>query len=160
MTIDGPLYSFDTSALIDGLERYYPIGSFPGLWQQIDALVGDGRLVLSEEVWEEVHKKDAVAADWCDGHGKESLVIPTDAVIVQEVQSILQQNSRMVMNMKGRNRADPFVIAVARVRSATVVTGEANDGTANRPKIPYICQQYAIPCQRLLEVIQSEGWRF
>jgi Domain of unknown function (DUF4411) len=160
MSDEPPSYSFDTSAIIDGRERYYPVDRFPALWQQIDDLVHVQRLFISEEVWEEAHKRDAVAAQWCDEHGKDSLVIPTDAAIAREVQEILQQNPRLVMNLKGRNRADPFVIAVARLRSATVVTGEGSDGTPARPKIPYVCQQYSIPCVRLLDVIRAEGWSF
>lgn len=33
-----PVYSVDTSALIDGLERYYPEDTFPALWERIDEL--------------------------------------------------------------------------------------------------------------------------
>ena len=64
------------------------------------------------------------------------------------------------MNMKGRNRADPFVIALASVRGATVVTGEGSDGTDSRPKIPYICEVMGLLCTRFLGVVQTEGWRF
>ncbi len=47
-------YCVDTSALIDGLERYYPEANFPGLWQNIDSLIEDSRFLISEEVWEEL----------------------------------------------------------------------------------------------------------
>jgi hypothetical protein len=62
--------------------------------------------------------------------------------------------------MKNRNRADPFVIALARMRGATVVTGEGSDGTANRPKIPFVCEQLGINCVRFLDVVTLEGWTF
>jgi hypothetical protein len=153
-------YSFDTSALIDGLERYYPESSFPGLWGQIDGLVTAGRLFISEEVWEEAHKRDEVAKAWCERHGKEALTVPTNGTVAVEVQRVLENNERLVMQMKGRNRADPFVIAVARIRGATVVTGEGSDGTERRPKIPYVCTQLGISCVRLIDVIRTEGWRF
>ena len=64
------------------------------------------------------------------------------------------------MQLKNRNRADPFVIALAELRGATVVTGEGSDGTERRPKIPYVCQQRDIPCIRFLQFIQDEGWTF
>jgi hypothetical protein len=66
----------------------------------------------------------------------------------------------MVMNLKGRNRADPFVVAVARIRGATVVTGEGSDGTEDRPKIPFVCQKLVIDCTRFTQLIRSEGWTF
>jgi uncharacterized protein DUF4411 len=153
------LYSVDTSALLDGLERYYPEEAFPVVWQRVDGLVGEGRFLISEEVWEEVSAKDAIAKAWCEPR-KEALVVPTDAAIAAEVQGILTAHERLVMNMKGRNRADPFVIAVARLRGATVVTGEGSDGTAERPKIPYVCGQLNLPCFRFLDVIRAEGWVF
>ncbi len=36
------------------------------------------------------------------------------------------------MTLKGRNRADPFVVAVARLRGATAVTGEGLMTTGSR----------------------------
>jgi len=53
------VYCVDTSALIDGLERYYPEENFPGLWTKVDSLIKDGRFLISEEVWEELRQKDA-----------------------------------------------------------------------------------------------------
>jgi len=152
-------YSADTSALIDGLERYYPEEHFPGLWERVDELVGEGRLIISEEVWEEAQSRDAVVKAWCEPR-KDAIVVPTNATVVQEVQRVLAGHERLVMNMKGRNRADPFVIAVASIRGAVVVTGEGSDGTDSRPKIPFVCAHLGIECIRFLDVIRLEGWSF
>ena len=155
-----PIYSVDTSALLDGLERYYPEASFPALWGKVDGLVASGRFLLSDEVWDEARVHDAAAKNWCDTRGKGSMVVPTDAIITKEVQEILLGFPKLVANMKGRNRADAFVIAVAKVRGAVVVTGEGPDGTEGRPKIPYICQRLKIRCVRFLDVVRLEGWTF
>ncbi len=152
-------YSADTSALIDGLERYYPEDHFPALWEKMDELVSGGRLIISEEVWEEAQTKDAVVKAWCEPR-KDSIVVPTDTVVAQEVQRVLAGHERLVMNMKGRNRADPFVIAVANLRGAVVVTGEGSDGTESRPKIPFVCQHLGIECVKFVDVIRLEGWTF
>lgn len=152
-------YSVDTSALIDGLERYYPEDHFPGLWERMDELVSEGRLIISEEVWEEAQSKDAVVKAWCEPR-KNTIIVPTDATVAQEVQRVLTGHERLVMNLKGRNRADPFVIAVAKIRGAIVVTGEGSDGTDSRPKIPFVCNHLGIECIRLLDVIRLEGWSF
>lgn len=153
------IYSVDTSALIDGLERYYPEESFPALWARIDQLVDAGRFLLSDEVVEKVNKKDAVARAWCDDR-RDRVVVPTDADVVRAVQQVLGAHGLLVKNMKGRNRADPFVIAVAKVRGAVVVTGEGSDGTALRPKIPYVCDDLGIQCVRFLDIVKLEGWKF
>ncbi|MEU7691213.1 DUF4411 family protein [Microbispora sp. SCL1-1] len=154
------LYSVDTSALIDGLERYYPEENFPGLWDQVEVLVSGGRFFCSEEVWEEARVHAAPVKAWCEKVGSAALVKPTDLIVVREVQQILQEYPLLVKNQKNKNRADPFVIAVAKITGATVVTGEGSDGTENRPKIPYICKLMGIPCVRFLDVVRLEGWKF
>ena len=85
--------------------------------------------------------------------------MPTDSAVAIEVRSILQTHKRLVMNLKNRNRADPFVIAVANIKGAVVVTGE-DGGNENRPKIPYVCSQIGAECIGFLDLIQREGWIF
>jgi hypothetical protein len=142
------------------LERYYFEEAFPGIWQKVAELIGSGRFFISEEVYEEAKKKAGVVKAWCESDTTGLLIVPTDGAVAREVQAVLKGTPKLVMNMKGRNRADPFVSAVARIRSATVVTGEGSDGTEDRPKIPYVCTKLAIPCTRFTELIRSEGWRF
>jgi hypothetical protein len=154
------IYCMDTSALIDGLERYYPIKLFPGLWERIDGLVASGRIILSEEVWEEGRKRDEAVKEWCDSHGKDALVVPTDARVAKGVQDLLTMYPKMVADMKGRNRADPFVIVVASQQNAVVVTGEGSDGSINRPKIPFVCGEISVKCYRFIDIIRDEGWAF
>lgn len=57
------------------------------------------------------------------------------------------------MNLKGRNRADPFVIGVAQIKGAIVVTGETG-GSANQPKIPYVCNDVGLDCVGFLDIIR------
>ena len=153
------IYSFDTSALIDGLERYYPEQNFPLLWERVDSLVEQGRFLISEEVWYETKKKDEVAKCWAEPRLGD-IMVPTDLEVAAATQGVLEDFPLLVKNFKGRNRADPFVIGTARTRNAIVVTGEGSDGTANRPKIPYICNELGIRCYRFLEVVQAERWSF
>ena len=152
-------YCVDTSALIDGLERYYPEENFPMLWERIDTLVAERRFFISEEVLEELREKDEPASEWAEAR-LELLVIPTDSNIMRATRGVLTGHPLLVKNMKNRNRADPFVIGVASLYGATVVTGEGSDGSANRPKIPYVCDQIGVECIRFLELIQNEGWSF
>jgi len=153
------LYSFDTSALIDGLERYYPAETFSGLWEAVDTLISDGRFFASAEVWEEIKKKDELVKKWADSR-QSQVFVGTDAIVTLEVQKILETFPRLVMSGGRRNRADPFVVAIAKLRKATVVTGEGNDGSMNRPKIPFVCQEMKIPCVTFTEFISSEQWKF
>ena len=155
----GTVYSVDTSALIDGLERYYRPASFPSLWAQIDDLIDLGRFVCSEEVLEEAAQRDLPAKQWCLER-RDRVIVATDASVIAEARVLLERYPAMTKNLKGRNRADPFVIVVAKMRGATVVTGEGQDGSANRPKIPWVCRQLSVLCIRLADLIDREGWAF
>ena len=160
MTEVPPLYSADTSALLDGLERYYTEASFPCIWEKVDELIAAGRFFISEEVYEEAKKRTGVVKAWCDRDKTGNLIAPTDGAVTREVQAILAETPRLVMALKDRNLADPFVIAVAKLRGATTVTGEGDDGSEKHPKIPFVCAKRKVPRTRFTStsLIRDEGW--
>lgn len=157
MNAPASVYCIDTSSVIDWHERFYPPESFPSLVPLVDGLIHTGRLFMSEEVALELHAKTAAAGTWC-AKRKDRLVLPTDVAVATAVRDVLREHPRLVGALKNRNRADPFVIAVARLKGAVVVTGEMG-GTADRPKIPYVCSQFGIQCITFTDLIRAEGWR-
>ena len=59
-----------------------------------------------------------------------------------------------------RNRADPFVVALARLRNGIVVTKERpRRGSTGRLKIPDACAELDIPCLDWFEFLRGIGWR-
>ncbi len=106
-----------------------------------------------------LQRKDAAAKEWCEAR-KDAIVVATDVDVVASVRDVLREYPLLVKAMKGRDRADPFVIAVAARKNAVVVTGEGSDGTADRPKIPYVCSEMGIDCIRFTDLIKREGWSF
>ena len=151
-------YSVDTSALLDAWVRHYPPDHFPNFWRKIDALILEGRFAVSEEVLRDINEHDDPLAEWLNAR-QSAVVMRTDNDITEAVRRILQTHERLVMSGGRRSRSDPFVIAVAWLRHATVVTGEKG-GTAQRPKIPSVCADMGIPCVELLAMIKREGWVF
>ncbi|MCC6222493.1 MAG: DUF4411 family protein [Thermoleophilia bacterium] len=151
-------YSIDTSAILDGWVRHYPIDVFPRLWANLDSLIRENRLWASGEVIRELAAKDDDVFGWAKQ--RLQLIVELDEDVQAATSEILAVFQTMVDTMKGRSRADPFVIAVARVRGCTVVTGEKNTGTRDRPRIPLVCQHFGVPCIDLLGLIRAERWRF
>ena len=143
---------------MDGWLRYYPPKHFPGLWGRVDSLIEEGRLLVSEEVLVEVSEHTDSLAEWLQERRNE-VIVPTDNAVTTAVRQILASHERIVMSGSGRNRADPFVIAVARLHGATVVTGEKG-GSTSRPKIPSVCDDLDILHTSLVGMIQTEGWVF
>lgn len=154
------IYSFDTSALIDGLERFYPQANFPTLWERMDDLIGQGRLMISEEAWKESVSVASATKEWCEDPtaGRNSAQFATDAAVASIVGAIMQDYPQWAAQGK-KNAADPFVIAVAESQGGIVITGE-KDGGPSKPKIPFVCKERDVAFGRFVLVVTNEGWTF
>ena len=152
------LYCVDTSALLDGWVRYYPPDTFPGLWENIAAMADAGELISTDEVLIELEKKDDSILAWAKTH--RAMFCPLDELLQLATQRVLAQFPRLVNTQKGRDRADPFVVGLAIVRGAVIVTGERNFGVPDRPRIPLVCSHFRIEFIDLLQLIRRKAWRF
>lgn len=151
-------YVFDTSALIGAWVRTYPPDLFPRVWDEMDSLASNGRLVMPEEVLEELGKQDDELLAWVKARA-EAIVVPTTRAMMLEARAVLVDHPHLTKTGTGRGKADPFVIALASLRGFPVVTQEQG-GSASKPRIPYVCGERGIECMSALEVIRTEGWRF
>ena len=152
------MYVIDTSALLDGWVRYYPRDVFPSLWLNLEEMIRSGELLSPDDVLLELGQKDDEVYRWAKANS--AMFVPLGEDVQQATQEILTQFPRLVGTMKDRNRADPFVIALAKVKDAIVVTGERSSGTRDRPRIPNVCDQFRISHRSLLQLIRDKGWTF
>ncbi len=137
---DEYVYSIDSSALIHGWVRAYPISipMFEPVWEMLDKLIHTGRLRASFEVFIEIKKKDDSLEKWCQD--RQSMFVDIeDEVIQNRVIELLAKYPRLIDTRRGRGGADPFVIAHALTGTPfhTVVT-EERGGTLEKPKIPVV----------------------
>ena len=152
---DQALYCIDTSAFIAAWDERYPIDVFPQLWAGIADLIGSGRLICPEDVVHELNQRSKDLAAWLTGAG--SIVVATDQALIDHVARVLASHERLVAERKRASSADPFVISLAKLRRAIVVT-EEGPGTEAKPKIPTVCNAYRVECISLLEFIRAESW--
>lgn len=155
------MYVFDTSSFVV-LKNYYP-ARFATLWQRLDAMVAAGELISVREVLRELdaYNDTDFVQDWAK-QNRDIFQAPS-AAETQEVQKILavphfQQILSRQAVLKGTPVADPFVIAAARVKGATVVTQEQLK--PNAAKIPNVCQYFGVDYCDLEGFMASEGWSF
>lgn len=87
------------------------------------------------------------------------MLIAPEKAIQEIVGELLGKYPRLVDTLKNRSHADPFVIATAMFRKATVVTGELQ-GTERRPRIPDVCQAEGVPCINFLQMLRDFGLTF
>lgn len=154
------IYCIDTSSLLHAWRRAYPPKRFARLWMAIDQLIDDGRLIASIEVFHELKKKDDDVFSWARDR-KDLLFVEIDEAVQVQVVRIMQKYPKLVDTGKGKSGGDPFVIAqaLARTPRLVVVTQEAG-GTADRPRIPYVCNQEGLRHIDLLTLIEEEDWTF
>jgi hypothetical protein len=156
------IYSIDTSSLMDWQARNYPTDVFVGLPTQVDALSASGRFLAAALVREEIHAVGtADLIQWIDD--RKDIVVPTADVLI-EAQAIQNQFTGLRDPKAEFEEADPYVIALAKLRDGIVVTQETPASEKRNPKrthfIPDVCRELGIPCISLLGLMRREGWRF
>lgn len=150
-------YSLDTSGILDAWVRYYPPDVFPTIWTHMDAAAKNGLVFVVDEVVLELGRKDDGIHAWVKS--RPSAIVPIDADIQKHLAHIMAHYPRLVDSKKNRSGCDPWVIALARARRLTVVTGEKASGTLVKPKIPDVCKDLGILCLGVVELFREQGWR-
>jgi len=157
---DEPVYSVDSSTLMDWQARYYPGDIFKSLLQKVDGLVARERFLAPALVREEV--KAVGTADligWTDAHS--GIFVPT-ADLLSEALAIQNQFTGLRDPKAEHEEADAYVIALARMRKGVVLTGETSAAEKRSPKrthyIPDVCRELGIPCVSFLGLMRREGW--
>ncbi len=150
-------YCFDTSALIDAWVRHYSPDVMEGFWELLAELIDDGTIICCKDVYNELEKKDDELLAWCKVRKDKFQELDEQTII--KLQEIMRKYPLLVDTSKGKNKADPIVIAVASAYNLTVVT-EENGGSDNKPKIPHICKKEKIKCINLLAFLREQNMKF
>jgi len=158
-----PLYCLDASTLIHAWVETYPPGNFSPLWEYIEEAAATEQLISPQDVREELRYPDDLKA-WAKQQGEMFRELePTVVVSLKEVLEWARDRlAAQRLDFRPQDlKADPIVVALARVTDATVVCEEFPPrGATGRPKIPDYCSHFGIRCIRTVELIQEMGWRF
>jgi Domain of unknown function (DUF4411) len=159
---EAPRYCIDTSSLVAAWVERYPPDVVPSFWPPFERSIARGLVIAPDEVREEIANPPELRA-WAAQ--RSGMFRDLDAGLQQSVREVvagLQQHAR-------RNgykldplsfRADPFVIALARLTGTTVVSEEgANPSDGGRPKIPNLCGWYGLRVVNLLTLMREQGFR-
>ena len=151
-------FSLDTSGILDAWVRHYPPDVFPTIWSSMDVSAKNGEIFVIDEVVRELERKDDDIYKWVKQ--REAMVVPIDAEVQSQLMEIMSKYSRLVDTKKNRSGCDPWVIALARARGLTVVTGEKATGNLKKPKIPDVCKELGVPCLEIVDFFRKQGWRW
>ena len=154
----GPyFFCIDTSALLD-LKVHYPSQVFPDVWNDLAHLADREQLIAPQEVLAEIEKGDDEVTHWAREHNAMFLNLDEEQLAI--VTEIMKKFPRLVDPNKPTPDADPFVIALAQSKIATVLAHENRADPNKKPKIPSVCDYYGIRCIRLKDLFVEQGWKY
>lgn len=157
---DDTLFSFDSSAFIHAWHRAYRPKNFTTFWTNLREAILANHIVASTEVLLELQRKDDDIHRWCKQLA-ESMSVEVDDEQQQHMQHLMGTYPRLVDTVKGRSGADPFVIAIARMRPGKIiVVSEEDVGKKDSPRIPDVCRAEGIRCFKLADFIEECNWSF
>jgi len=148
------IYSLDSDAIIHAW-RSYPIKNFPKIWLWIETLGKEGKIGISEIVFKELLRGGDECYTWFNNR-KEMFICQNDPEIQEEIKRLVNTYVNFGL-ITGKNEGDPYVVAVAKVNSCTVVTNESMSNNLNGPKVPDVCRAEGIPCVKFIRIIQNEA---
>ena len=150
-------YIFDSNVFIT-LQQRQPIDLYPSVWEKVGNLMEAGTIISSQEVLDEILAGNDELASWAKMRSE--CFVPTLEEIQLEARCILKEYRGLVEGGKKKNTADPFVIAIAKISAASVVTEEGRTNNLNSPKIPDVCSELAIPCMNFVAFAREMKFSF
>ena len=155
------IYCIDSCSLMKSMRDRYPIKGFPGLWDNLGNTFKNGTLVSSRMVFDEIKKGDDDLVKWIKPHEKSFLAVDDQQLI--EVAKIMNTYKGLVDSKATRDSADPYLIALAKVKNLVVVTEEEKmnlQPNSKKTKIPNVCESEGVRCIRIIDMILELGWSF
>lgn len=162
-------YCIDTNTLIHSWRFWYAQQTHPTLWDAFADLGRSGTLKMPEQVLQELGEREDSLYEWCKAR-KNVLVYEATDETEEAYRDLVNQYPDMVGRLgMGSNYADLYVVAVAMVEGATVVTDEDHgfkfDPNRRRRsrknfKVTNVCLEHDIPLIRAYDVLRKEGWVF
>ena len=146
-------YAIDACSLINAAKHYnLKKATFSPVWDKVTDMISTGALISTVEVRDELKDDDLV--EWCKLN--DSLFLPLTEDIQKKVTVILRDFPTMIkMKSTGNSNADPFLIATAVLKDATIVSDERlGDEATGDFHIPNVCKKYGIDCISLEEFLE------
>ena len=151
-------YSIDTSGLITSWQITHNPKNHPSFWDKLDVLISKHELRASEEVLEDLSKKDDEVYKWAKS--RPDMLVPLYEDIQLAVKALMKIYPRIIDSRRNRSGSDPWVIALAQVQDLTVITFEKPMNNLDKPKIPDVCNELKIRCIDMHDLIREQGWIF
>lgn len=155
------IYCIDSCSLMKSMRDRYPIGSFPGLWDQLGSAFQSGALVSSKAVLDEIKRGDDDLVKWVKPYEKYFIAINATQLI--EAKTIINKHTGLVDAKATRESADPYLVALSKTNGYILVTEEDRmmlQPNSRKTKLPNVCDAENVRCIRMVDMIKELGWTF
>lgn len=158
-------YLLDSNSYIQAKNFYYQMDFCPGYWDWLDCQFTAGELGSVSMVYDELKDYGDELSVWVKNRKHQFLDVSDDGTQKQFIE-ILEHTSAL-KNMKPGNiegflgKADPWLIAKAKVLNAVVVTQETLVAeNCKLVKIPNVCSKFGVEFINTFQLLQKLNARF
>jgi len=144
----------DSDVLIQAKNSWYAFDIAPSFWKALESSIANDRLRSPLAVWTELKKGGDDLFKWADSLKDKFFVAPE-----KPVQTTLTSIGKYVTDNYVEphcgdflSGADPWLIAHAKADHGIVITHEGlkqPDDKKGKVKIPNVCQEFDVECQKL-----------
>ncbi|WP_193614291.1 DUF4411 family protein [Nocardioides lijunqiniae] len=155
-------YSIDTNVVVsflgDGDAELYPVDVFGPQWTFLEAAIRAGRVIAARRVetelkkWERIERMKA----WLHNHKYVFQDVDSDAQLIAAKDTV---NRYPAYGLDVNRLGDLEVMSLAKARGLAVISLESQkQHRAARPKIPNVCQEFAIGHVGFHDFLRAEGF--
>lgn len=159
------VYCIDSDVLIHVGRSYRP-DRFPSIWQHLEDLISDARLVSPDEVRAEIQRGNDALVEWVKAHP--DMFVDLDEELFNQFRRVESDFPELIDADKLGPHADALIVALAllinsdpgtllEVRRCVVVTNEKRGG---KTKIPSACDHYGVEAIDWFTFMEREDLQF
>lgn len=158
------IYLLDSNTYIEAKNFYYDMGVCPAYWIWLDEKYNSGVAGSIDFVGRELKDGNDELAEWAKlrgGHFLSCDDIDTQHEYSRIVGHVMAGNFNAANRDSFVAKADPWIIAKAKVIGATVVTHESIVAPETKKvKVPNICQVFGVRCIDTFSFLRETGVKF
>lgn len=159
-------YLLDSNTMIEAKNRYYQMHICPGYWTWVLRANASGEVASIDSVKKELRDGNDNLAEWVKGNSHlfiDESDDPTQAAFTEVAEHVA--SLAHTMNPGALEdflaKADPWLIAKARVLDAVVVTHEQSNPSIRRKfTIPNVCDHFGVKCLDTFELLDKLEAKF
>ena len=130
------------------------------IWQAVRASIQADQTKTVRHVFDELKNRFPPIHSRLKDLRKQFLISDADTYddhVKAEIRAINQAHQGLYSQLGSANSADPFLIAVAKAKSAIVVTDEKTSGPKHKFKIPYVCKSRNVGHANRIDYLKAIG---